>query len=222
MQQNTCAVCVILLIPEFLLTDTFSVCQQVELRFAEEESRVHQYLSLKTRDSLAQILCDTLLASHLEVIVRMPASGLDVMIDAGRTDDLSRLYRMCAMVSDGISILRKVLKDVIQKHGAEMSGMGRVGLDDQGDEGVEADEGGEGARKGKGKKKVSHITGAQTLALALKWVEDILALKDKFDKILKECFSNDREVENGLNEVCSISYTIESHSDFQVRHLKCA
>jgi cullin 3 len=68
--------------------------------------------------------------------------------------------------------------------------------------------------KGKGKEKptsnepsaaVSSSAGAQTqgkktLDAALKWVQDVLDLKDLFDRILKICFADDRVIQAALNE----------------------
>ncbi|KAH9002894.1 Cullin-domain-containing protein [Lactarius hatsudake] len=53
---------------------------------------------------------------------------------------------------------------------------------------------------GKGKAKARPNTGAQGLALALRWVEDVLQLKDKFDRIWEMAFNNNRDIESGLNE----------------------
>jgi len=55
--------------------------------------------------------------------------------------------------------------------------------------------------KGKGKAKVRPPTSAHGLALALRWVEGVLQLKDKFDVIWEMAFKNNREIGSGLNEV---------------------
>jgi len=44
-------------------------------------------------------------------------------------------------------------------------------------------------------------SGAQTLASALKWVQDVLDLKDKFDMIWKISFNGDRNIEAAVIEV---------------------
>jgi len=55
--------------------------------------------------------------------------------------------------------------------------------------------------KGKGKAKVRPPTSAHGLALALRWVEGVLQLKDKFDDIWETSFKSNREIASGLNEV---------------------
>jgi len=129
----------------------------------------------------------------------MPNSGLNTMIDHERLDDLSRLYQLYSMVAEGIPCLRRSLKDSVQKRGTELNGisteekqLGDGGADDDMDP----------SAKGKGKAKARPPNaGAQGLVLALRWVEDVLRLKDKFDRIWEMSFKNNREIESGLNEV---------------------
>ncbi|KAA1467488.1 Cullin-domain-containing protein [Dentipellis sp. KUC8613] len=170
--------------------------RRVEGRFVEENSRTHQYLSLQTAYPLQQILKDTLLTPHLSRIISMPNSGLDVMIDSDKFDDLSRLYRLFIQVPDGLPCLRRALKDSILRRGTELNNVNPpADADGGGDE--EPDPSG----KGKGKAKARPPpAGAQSLAMALKWVQDVLQLKDKFDTIWKKSFRSDREIESGLNE----------------------
>jgi cullin 3 len=54
-------------------------------------------------------------------------------------------------------------------------------------------------------KAVPQGAGAQTLKVALKWVEDVLLLKDKFDSVLRLSFQGDRDLESGMNEVSAYS-----------------
>lgn len=41
----------------------------------------------------------------------------------------------------------------------------------------------------------------KTLDAALKWVQDVLDLKDVFDKMLKLCFKDDKGIQTAMNEV---------------------
>ena len=172
---------------------------QVEDRFDAEESRTHHYLPSYTFVPLRKILESHLLTAHLPTIISMPNSGLDAMIDTGRLDDLSRLYRLFMMVPTGLSTLRKAMRDSIVRRGKELATLGSVGGIDAGD-----DEDVEDIR-GKGK---ARATGgpSQTLQAALKWVQDVLNLKDRFDAIWAESFRGDRDIETGLNEVCYVPF----------------
>ena len=179
---------------------------QAKTRFSEEESRAHQYLSLQTSAPLQTILQNSLLGPHLQRLIDMPNSGLNTMIDHERLDDLSRLYHLYSTVAEGIPCLRRSLKDSVQKRGTELSGvtaeerqLGDGGADDEHDPSAKG--------KGKAKARPPHA-GAQGLALALRWVEDVLQLKDKFDRIWEMAFKNNREIESGLNEVTDVGFNL--------------
>ena len=132
----------------------------------------------------------------------MPNSGLDIMIDTDKMDDLARLYRLFIMVPTGLPCLRKTLKDSIARRGKEInqaSAGTEVGEDI---DVVGNDEDAATKTKGKGKGKARAVAGAQTMSLALKWVQDVLDLKDTFDHVWRRAFQSDRDIESALNEVC--------------------
>jgi cullin 3 len=124
----------------------------------------------------------------------MPNSGLDAMIDANKLDDLARLYNLFTMVPAGLPCLKKSLKESIARRGKEINRVDGAGGSGNGQDEVAPDS------EVKGKARPN--TGAQTLALALKWVQDVLDLKDCFDQVWKRSFQRDRELESALNDVC--------------------
>lgn len=159
-----------------------------------EESRAHHYLSSLTAEPLRRILEVNLLTNHLVDIISKESSGLDTMIDSDKIDDLARLYRLYSMVPQGIPCLRNALKDSIVRRGNEIN-QSSLGIDAE----TELVDPPPSDRKGKGKA----VPSAQLhLNAALKWVQDVLDLKDKFDAVWLNAFSSDRDLESGLNEVC--------------------
>lgn len=172
--------------------------RQIEARFEAEEARAAHYLSSHTAAPLRQILQDQLLTPHLLTVISMPNSGLDVMIDLDKIDDLARLYRLFTTVPLGLPTLRKALKDTLDARGKAINTAGLAGDADA--DGPDDDAGPAAKARGKGK-VLAPGAGAQTLRLALKWVEDVLALKDKFDGVWRQSFQSDRDIESGLNEV---------------------
>lgn len=128
----------------------------------------------------------------------MPNSGLDVMIDLDKIDDLGRLYRLFAMVPAGIPTLRKAFRETIIRRGRDINSasLSLEGEDVQEDEDMEKSS----KAKGKGKARAGNA-GSQVLSLALKWVQDVLDMKDKFDKIWSGAFQSDRDIESSTNEV---------------------
>ncbi|KAF8589814.1 Cullin-domain-containing protein [Ramaria rubella] len=172
--------------------------ERAETRFRSEEVRTHHYLSSRTNVPLRCILESCLLTPHLLAIIRMPHSGLDPMIDQDKTDDLARMYRLFKMVETGPPTLKKALRDSIARRGKEVNDL--AGAMEAEGVGAQDDDGGETVDpKGKGKAKAK-AAGSGPVAMALKWVEDVLALKDKFDHVLKYSFSGDTGVQTALNE----------------------
>lgn len=111
------------------------------------------------------------------------------MIDADRIDDLRRLYRLfvhVSSVSDGTQILKKALRESIINRG-------RLINDSESSAPASSDE------KGKGKARPG--TQAQTLEDALKWTQDSLDLKAKFDRVLEHAFGSDKGLETAIIEV---------------------
>lgn len=124
----------------------------------------------------------------------MPESGLDNMIDGSKYEDLGRMYRLFFQVSTssgGPQALRKGLKESIMARGKIINDAG----DPSKAIALEAED--EADPKGKGKINPA----AQALAAALKWVQDSLELKDRFDLIMKHSLMGDSTCELAITEV---------------------
>ncbi|KAG6879880.1 pre-tRNA nuclear export protein [Termitomyces sp. T32_za158] len=175
--------------PEFL--------RRVEARFESEDSRTHHYLNGQTASSLRQILKDNLLTPHLSSVISLPNSGLDNMVDTDKLDDLARLYRLFTEVPTGLLTLKRAIKGSIAHRGFEIN---RTSL---GAEGGDADSVSEELGK-KTNPRSTVNTAVQKLELALKWVQDVLDLRDKFVVVWERAFNKDREVDGALNEAFQV------------------
>jgi hypothetical protein len=170
---------------------------KVEHRLQSEDERSHHYLSSHTAVPIRRILENHLLTAHLQAINDMPNSGLDVMIDTDNFEDLARLFRLFMTVPDGLPCLKKCLRQSIIQRGGEIN---RAATDPGGADIIDVD--GMDGVQGKGKGKLRLPTAAaQTLSMALKWVQDVLDLKDKFDQAWKKSFQSNRDLETAVNSV---------------------
>lgn len=168
--------------------------EKVEQRLNSEDSRAYYYLSSSTSAAIRAIIEANLLAPHLQTIMSMSESGLDAMIDANRLEDLNRMYRLFFHISassGGPQTLRKGLRDSILARGRIINEANDPVTVNQTEKDEEKD------TKGKGRAAPQ----MQTLTAALKWVEDSLDLKDKFDDILKNALLADRSCELSIAEV---------------------
>lgn len=190
---------------------------QVERRLAEEADRTAHYLSSFTHPPLQDLLVDHLLTPHLQSILDMPGSGLVTMLDADRVQDLRRLYTLFLRVPDalGKDALRLALRMDIEERGKAINegataepeaGPSAAPVQD-GEQNMEMD--GEADPKGKGKARAAPPANAATaLSSALRWVQEVLELKDKFDRILDQAFGGDKAVQTSINEVRPIIRTL--------------
>jgi cullin 3 len=191
----------------------------------EEADRTAHYLSTFTHPPLQDLLVAHLLTPNLQSILHMPGTGLAPMLDADRVSDLRRLYTLFLRVPDdgGRTALRHALRGDIEERGkvinegtkedaaagpsranGEVEG-GGAGMDVDGDANANVAKGSETVdAKGKGKAKAPTTGGATALASALRWVQDVLDLKDKFDRVLEQAFGGDKSVQSSINEVSKI------------------
>lgn len=128
------------------------------------------------------------------------------MLDQDRHPDLRRLYTLFLRVPEdvGRQSLRLALRSDIEERGKVINEgeSSRAGPSSGAAEQDEEDEDMSGKGKGKGKEKAGAVGGgANALSLALRWVQEVLDLKDKFDRILEEAFVGDKAVQMSINEV---------------------
>ena len=113
------------------------------------------------------------------------------MLDMDKYDDLDRLFRLFSMVPAGIPSLKRALRESISRRGKEINQLSLGGSAEPKAE----------PEQGKGKGKARATTQSDALSSALRWVQDVLNLKDKFDTAWEKSFQSNRDVESTLNEV---------------------
>ena len=135
----------------------------------------------------------------------MPGSGLVAMLDHDRIDDLARLYRVFWKVQPlGPKELKKAMKETVKERGEKINeGTAQQQEDVKPPAGDGPSEDVKG--KGKGKETAGGSGAAGALQSALRWVQEVLDLKDKFDRILRDAFGGDKAVQTSINEVCAQS-----------------
>jgi len=122
------------------------------------------------------------------------------MVDTDNIEDLARLYRLFIMIPDGLPCIKRALKQSITRRGGEIN-RSSVGPE-TGENVVDVDGMEEGGANVKGKRKHRSQNAPHALSSALKWVQDVLDLKDKLDQLWKQSFQSNRELESAINEVC--------------------
>lgn len=156
-------------------------------RLVEEEERCETTVSKLSVTKIVKVVDDELISSHMDRFLALESSGLRTMIDNDRVEDLSLLYRIVGRVPNGIDKLKKILQARVVELGLEIE----KALKDANFSAQQPGAEGEDTPK--------PLTGsARVTAAAVKWVDDVLKLKDKFDTFLHECFRSDKILESAL------------------------
>ncbi|KAJ9119446.1 hypothetical protein QFC24_005679 [Naganishia onofrii] len=215
---------------ENLATDDASgYLTRVETRLEEEHARCTHYLLASTSAPLIAILDKNLLSTHLETILRMPGSGLIHMIDTMRIPDLQRVYRLYIRpnVTEGLNVLMSELKKYVSTRGHTINENVTAGvtpaitsdvpssskanttvlssstqLDPVSAQGAAQKVTGTSSGKPSlaGAAANTATSAAAAVNVALRWVQEVLDLKDTFDRIWKEAFEEDKAIQTALND----------------------
>ncbi|CAJ2501391.1 Uu.00g042440.m01.CDS01 [Anthostomella pinea] len=163
-------------------------------RLNEEAARCQTTISNLTGPKIAQVIDEELISRHLADFLNLEGSGIRAMIDNDRIEDLSILYSLVSRVDPQKVALRNALSLRITELGTEIE-QTLKSIDFSVAQQADADEAADGADKPKAK---TLNASAQQTAAAVKWVEDVLVLKDKFDRLWTKCFGEDLVLQTTL------------------------
>lgn len=176
--------------------DASAWLRHTQRRLAEEADRCQTIISPPTHGKIANVVEQELIVKHLDDFLNLEGSGIRAMIDNDRLDDLRILYQLVSRVDLRNVALRNALSVRIIELGTEIEKTllsTDFSVAQQADDAEAAD----GAEKAKAKPLNA---AAQQTAAAIKWVNDVLVLKDKFDRIWSECFEEDLILQTALTK----------------------
>ena len=169
-------------------SDASSWLRHTERRLNEEVDRCGTTIEIETLPKVSQVIEEELIKKHLGDFLALEGSGLKWMIDNDKTDDLSILYRLISRVDDQKTALRDILQSRVVDLGLEVEKTLKN---------TDFSGGGDG-EEGEGEKAKVLNPAAQQTAAAIKWVDDVLRLKDKFDNLWSQCFQEDLTIQSAL------------------------
>ncbi|KUI57531.1 Cullin-3A [Cytospora mali] len=157
-------------------------------RLNEEKERCNTTIYPQTTSKIVTVVEEQLIAKHLDKFLELEGSGLRAMIDNDRIEDLAKLYEIVCMVPSGIDKVKKIMQQRVVMLGLEIE----KALKEANFSAQQPAADGEEAKP---------LTGSARLtASAVRWVDDVLKLKDKFDTFLRECFRGDKILESALTK----------------------
>lgn len=179
--------------------DAASFCRQAKRRLEEEEKRCKSTLSPLTMDKIESVVESALIKNNIADVIALENSGVRHMLDNDRIDELKLVYELSSRVDSKKEPLQIAVQKRIVELGTAINTVVTTAAKGQAAEQAETkSEKIEGEAKATAQKPVNLQTSA-----AIRWVDDILDLKQKSDYFLKEAFDSDP----GLQAAFTQSFT---------------
>ncbi|KAI2619255.1 putative cullulin 3 [Hypoxylon sp. NC1633] len=174
--------------------DASTWLRHTQRRLNEEATRCRTTLSPLSLRKISEVIERELIVNLTDEFFTPDGSGVNAMIDNDRFEDLTILYQLISLVDTNKSVLRNALSSRVIKLGKEIE-QALQNTDFSVAQQADAEQPVDGTEKPKPK---SLNAAAQLTAAAIKWVDDVLLLKDKFDRLWSTCFSEDFVMQTAL------------------------
>ncbi|KAK6340567.1 Cullin-3 [Orbilia brochopaga] len=172
--------------------DAATYIERTNDRLNEEWERTQSTISTLTEPKIRAIVEQHLITNNIREVMQMEASGLHYMVDNDKYDQLKLLYNLVRRVDLQVNELRRMLRDRIVYLGKEIN-KGVYGFKKANATTNEAQTSSEAVAA------EDKSVNAET-AMALKWVEEVLLLRDKIDKIWEGSFASDQGVQQTISK----------------------
>lgn len=177
-------------------SDAGTYCRHAKRRLQEESDRCRSTLSESTTPKIQRVVEDELIRHKVKGLIEMD-SGVQYMVDNDQIQQLSDVFDLEARVDPRKTELTKAMQKIITEVGTNLNNAAVAAS--QAQNAAQPDEQVDDKPDDKSKAvSGAKIVNQQTVS-ALKWVEDVLALKDRFDNIWVKAFDSDHTLQNALN-----------------------
>src|SRR6201996_526804 len=171
--------------------DATTFCTKARKRIAEEQERCRQTISKITEPKIKGVVEKELISAHIKDVINMEGTGVRNMLDNDRIQDLANVYELISRVDPKKGALREVIKTRVIELGTDINKSANVTIDAPAAKAAQKP--GPDGRGIQQEKALSQQTQA-----AITWVEQILALKAKFDNLWIEALERDSVLEKAL------------------------
>ncbi|KAL8697693.1 MAG: hypothetical protein Q9201_006995 [Fulgogasparrea decipioides] len=174
--------------------DASNFCRHARQAATNEQDRCRSTLSTLTAPKIKAVVENELVRKNLPEMISQESTGVKFMLDNDRLADLEMIYELSSWVDPKKDNLKNAVQKRIVEQGEEINSNARdsanaapVKLAK-----AEADKGDEGA------KATPEKPPNQQTTAAIKWVDDVLQLKDKYDHVLEKAFKSDQGLQTGF------------------------
>lgn len=167
--------------------------RHTQKRLEEEKDRCGTTIEPETGTKVTSVIDQQLIMKNLDEFLNMEGSGLRWMVDNEKSEELSILYNLVVRVDKNMTSLQAILQKRVIELGLDIE----KAL--QNTDFSVPPEGEEGAVE-KGEKPKALPAASQQTAAAIKWVDDVLNLRDKFDTMCTNCFGSNLLIQTALGK----------------------
>ena len=179
--------------------DAATFCRETLNRLQQEGERCLSMLSPVTEPKIKDVLDTELIERNICDVIKLEGSGVKYMLDHDKVDVLKNVYELISRVDREKSFLATVLQERIYALGQEINASSitlvQPPTNTQLSKAAEKQPNGEKSAEKEKEKPVNQ----QTVA-AIRWVDEVLALKRKFDSIWERAFMSDQGIQASITK----------------------
>lgn len=171
--------------------DAGTFCRVATQRIAEEQERCQYTLTLGTEPKVLEVLDNELIRTNIEEVVRLEGTGVRHMLDHHQLDGLRSVYLLNGRVDPRKGALTRAVNKRIVELGKEINASSTAPAPALPTKEPSAEK-----RQEKGKEKEKPVN--QQTVSAIRWVDEILALKQRFDIVWETSFQSDQGLQSSI------------------------
>ncbi|KAJ5662719.1 hypothetical protein N7462_011645 [Penicillium macrosclerotiorum] len=172
--------------------DAATFCRITSKRIAEEQERCQCTLAWTTEPKILDLLDEELIRKNIVEVVRLEGTGVRHMLDHNLLESLRNVYIINARVDKKKDALSRAVNKRIVELGREINASSMAPPPAQASEKDASSE----KRPEKSKEKEKPVN--QQTTSAIRWVDDILSLKIRFDTIWEKSFLSDQGLQSTI------------------------
>lgn len=178
--------------------DAGTFCRHAKRRAIEEQKRCRSTLSMLSSAKIKSVFEEKFIKKNIREVIALESSGVRCMLDNDRLDELEMVYDLISRVDPKKEDLKQAVQKRITELGNEINSAAIVIQKHSVPKSNNSTE----DKPERDSKAPSEKPMNQQTVVAIKWVDEILQLKGKFDDILAKAFQSDQ----GLQSAFSRSY----------------
>jgi cullin 3 len=188
------------------LADAATFCRSTSSRIAEEVERCRFTLSPLSEWRIQSVIDAELIEKRIADVIGLEENGVRHMLDHDRIRDLANVYVLISRIDKTKTTLTLAVQKHITEKGDEINATAKAFSQSPAPAPKVNESHGFNKKKGDDKDKPMN---QQTVA-AVKWVDDILNLKTKYDDIWRRAFDSDQGMQTSITN--SFSEFINSNA----------